>query len=71
MNLSDKLEFVDRITNEAKFAYQCDKLKCDLQCRLYDEENCVDLNKQNSNSTFRDSRVQKLLKDKTSWSEMW
>lgn len=65
------LEFDDRITNEAKFAYQCDKLECDLQCRLYDEENCVDLNKQNSNSTFKDSRVQKLLKDKTSWSEMW
>ena len=65
------LEFDDRITNEAKFAYQCDKLECDLQCRLYDEENCVDLNNQNSNTTFRDSRVQKLLKDEISWSEMW
>lgn len=51
------LEFDDRITSEAKFAYQCDKLECDLQCRLYDEENCVDLNKQNANTTFRDSRV--------------
>ena len=65
------IEFDDRITNEAKFAYQCDKLECDLQCRLYDEENCVDLNKQNSNITFNDYRVQKLLKDGISWSEMW
>ncbi len=38
---------------------------------MYDEENCVDLNNQNSNTTFRDSRVQKLLKDEISWSEMW
>lgn len=65
------LEFDDRITNEAKFAYQCDKLECDLQCRLYDEENCVDLNNQNSNTTFMDSRVQKLLRNGISWSEIW
>ena len=35
------LEFDDRKTKEAKFAYQCDKLEADLQCKLYDEENCV------------------------------
>ena len=27
---------------------------------ITDEENCVDLNNQNSNTTFMDSRVQKL-----------
>lgn len=65
------LEFDDRKTNEAKFAFQCDKLECDLQCRLYDEENCVDLNNQESNTTFKDPRVQKFLKKGMSWSEMW
>lgn len=65
------LEFDDRKTNEAKFAFQCDKLECDLQCRLYDKENCVDLNNQESNTTFKDPRVQKFLKKGMSWSEMW
>lgn len=65
------LEFDDRKTNEAKFAFQCYKLECDLQCRLYDEENCVDLNNQESNTTFKDPRVQKFLKKGMSWSEMW
>ena len=38
---------------------------------ITDEENCVDLNNQNSNTTFMDSRVQKLLRNGISWSEMW
>ena len=37
------LEFDEHKTLESKFAYQCDKLECDLQCKLYDEEGCVDL----------------------------
>ena len=39
-------EFDSHSTKEAMFAYQCDKLECDLQSKLYDEEGCVDLNKQ-------------------------
>ena len=31
-------EFDEGITEEAKFAYHCDKLECDLQSKLYDEE---------------------------------
>ena len=31
------LEFDQRKTKEAQFAYQCDKLECDLQCKLYSE----------------------------------
>ena len=65
------LEFDERKTNEAKFAYYCDKLECDLQAKLYDEEGCVDLNNQEGNSTFYDSKVQELfLKEKT-WAGMW
>ena len=65
------LEFDMRETKEAKFAYQCDKLECDLQCKLYDEENCVDLTVQQGNKTLSDAKVQELLKNNCSWSEMW
>lgn len=65
------LEFDERKTKEARFAYHCDKLECDLQSKLYDEENCVDLNNQEGNKTFNDERVQKLLKEGKSWSDMW
>lgn len=64
-------EFDNRQTKEAQFAYQCDKLECDLQCKLYDSENCVNLEDQKNNTSFYDSRVQELLKNNASWSEMW
>ena len=64
-------EFDERSTKEAMFAHHCDKLECDLQAKLYDEENCVDLNNQEGNKTFHDSRVQSLLNEGKSWSDMW
>lgn len=64
-------EFEERKTPEAQFAYFCDKLECDLQAKLYDEEKCVDLNKQDNNITMNDPDVQKLLKAGMSWSQMW
>jgi len=65
------LEFDERETPEAKFAYQCDKLECDIQCKLYDEENCVDLNNQENNTTAKNSTVKELLDSGMSWGEMW
>ena len=65
------MEFDAHKTKEATFAYQCDKLECDLQCKLYDEENCVDLKKQISNNMIKNSRVQKLLQSEDFWSTMW
>ena len=65
------LEFDERKSKEALFAYYCDKLECDLQCKLYDEEGCVDLKHQEDNKSFYDKRVQDLLKEGNSWSEMW
>ena len=41
-------------TKESLFAFQCDKLECDLQCKLYDQENCVDLKKQDNNEIMDD-----------------
>lgn len=64
-------EFDERKTKEALFAHHIDKLECDLQCKLYDEENCVDLNCQKDNKTYYDETVQKLLREGLSWSEMW
>lgn len=62
------LEFDEHKTKEANFAYQCDKLECDLQCKLYDEEWCVDMKNQSKNTISKDKYVQKLLSESPSWS---
>ena len=69
--LSLVIEFDERKTKEAIFAHFCDKLECDIQCKLYDLENCVSLAEQDNNKTFYDSKVQELLKKDKSWSNMW
>ncbi len=65
------LEFDSHNTKESIFAYQCDKLECDLQCKLYDEEGCVDIQKQEIDNPIKNARVQELLKTGSSWSTMW
>ena len=65
------LEFDAHETKESIFAYQCDKLECDLQCKLYDQEGCVDLNHQEGNTTIQDEIVQKMLQEGASWSTTW
>ena len=64
-------EFDSHSTKESMFAYQCDKLECDLQSKLYDEEGCVDLNKQENNDSLENELVKKLLSEEKSWSGMW
>ena len=65
-------EFDNRKTKEAVFAYQCDKLEADLQCKLYDEENCVNLMAQENNIALEEENVKKLLaEENNSWSRMW
>ena len=65
------LEFDAKQTPEARFAYQCDKLECDLQCKLYDEACLVDLTQQGDNATCDDTQVKQLLQTGASWSDMW
>jgi len=65
------LEFDEHKTKESMFAYQIDKLECDLQCKLYDEEGCVDLSNQEKNKIIDDPKVKELLESKESWSSMW
>lgn len=64
------LEFDAHKTKEAIFAYQCDKLECDLQCKLYDQEKCVDLNNQKNNKTLENEIVKEILNGGASWSTM-
>lgn len=67
------LEFDNKSSKEAIFAYHVDKLECDIQCKLYYEENnkCVDMNTQSNNNSFYDERVQKLLKEGKDFATMW
>ena len=58
------LEFDECKTKEALFAYQCDKLECDIQCKLYDEEGCADFSKY-------EEYGEKSLKDKIDFSKSW
>ena len=65
------LEFDEKKTKEALFAYQCDKLECDIQSKIYDEVNCVDLNKQEHNKAYQNDLVKELLEEEKTWSGMW
>ena len=65
------LEFDAHETPEAIYAYQCDKLECDIQSKLYDQEGCVDLEHQEGNATANNELVKKLLENGQSWSDMW
>ena len=65
------LEFDERKTKEAYFAYQCDKLECDLQAKIYGERNTVDVKSQINNPALSSKRVQDLLKTNKRWEEMW
>ena len=66
------LEFDERKTGEAIFVYHCDKLECDLQCKLYDEGAYVDMNNQDNNNTYHDKNVQDIIaRGETTWSGMW
>ncbi len=56
-------EFENMKTNESMFAKMCDKLEADIQCKLYCEENCIDINKKENEYLLKDPRVQKLLQN--------
>ena len=62
------LEFDAHKTPEAKFAYQCDKLEAELQCKIYDEGNYVDLHNLPHNEVTDNAGVQELIQ-KYPWSE--
>ena len=65
------LEFDEHKTKESIFAYQCDKLECDLQCKLYDEETNLKVDKEKYMKNVQDETVIKLFDQNMTWSEMW
>ncbi len=64
-------EYNDRETEEAKFAYHCDKLECDIQMKLYDQEGCFDLNNQSNNPILDNPKVKKVLESEKNISNAW
>lgn len=65
------LEFDACETREAIFAYNCDKLECDLQAKIYDEEDRVDINDQEGNPAMQKQVVIDLLLSEGSFSGYW
>lgn len=58
------LEFDEGKTNEAHFAFQCDKLDADIQSKLYQDKGLHrPLNAQKNNVVMNSSRVQKIIED--------
>ena len=64
-------EFDEGITEEAKFAYHCDKLECDLQCKLYDEAGCVRYEDQTHSDNHREDIMEALRTGTSTWSYHW
>lgn len=64
-------EYNERKTEEAKFAYHCDKLECNIQMKLYDQERCFDLNNQPNNPIINNSSVRKVLDSEKNISNAW
>ena len=64
-------EYNERKTDEAIFAYHCDKLECDVQMKLYDQEGCFDLSNQPNNPIINLPSVKKVLDSESSISNAW
>lgn len=65
------LEFDEHKTPESLFAYQCDKLECDLQCKVYDEEGSFDPRARVNEKALNNPRVKELLDKGLTLSGMW
>ena len=64
-------EYNERKTEEARFAYHCDKLECEIQIKLYEQEGCFDLSDISSNPAMSDSKVKELFNTENSLSKVW
>lgn len=63
------IEFDNKETKEANFAFQCDKLECDLQSKLYDEECHVDVN--NQKEINENQIIKEYIAKGMTWSDIW
>lgn len=67
--LSKKVEYIELIeefenmqTKESLFAKMCDKLEADIQCKLYCEENAIDIHNSRNAPLLKDERINTLLR---------
>ncbi len=65
------IEFDDHFTPEGFFAYQCDKLECDIQAFLYGIEGCFNTKDPENNPAMKNKLVTDLLDEGMSIHEMW
>lgn len=68
--LNKKLQYMELIeefermeTREATFAKMCDKLEADIQCKLYCEENAININNEKNMHLLKDSRIEELVEN--------
>ena len=64
-------EFNSKGTAEARFAYLCDKLECNIQIKMYEQDGCFDLNNQPNNPAINIPIVKKLFESEHSISNVW
>ena len=58
------LEFDERKTPEAIYAYHCDKLEADMQCKIYQDMGCHHpLNDQENNVVFKNEKIRQMVQD--------
>ncbi len=58
------MEFDDHKTREAVFAYYCDKLEADLQCKAYLDMGCHrPISEQQNNVVLKSDVIQKMIQD--------
>lgn len=56
------IEFDERKTNDAKFAYLCDKLEADIQAKVYQSMGCQrSLDDQGTNKCYKYPRIKEIL----------
>ena len=62
--LSLLFEFDEKKTKEAIFAHHCDKLKADIQAKVYQDMGCQHpLDEQEDNVVFKSNKVQQMVND--------
>lgn len=67
------MEFDAKETPEARFAFFCDKLECDLQAKMYSETAMIDTssNHQKDNISYQDSLVKEKLAQGKNFGQLW
>lgn len=64
-------EFDERKTKEAILAYHYNKLECDIQCKLYDEECNLTLNNLKTKEIINKANLEAFAKNCDTLSPLW